>query len=101
MAGNCVAGFCEVPVPGAAAHPAAVDGKLDAYWREPPIVVVDSRRGDAVRDTMRESNAFNWDAFGIGVGVAFGSLLLLIMLGVAIVGFRLTRVGNGRSVETA
>ena len=101
MAGNCAAGYCLVPVPGAGTHSAAAYGNLDTYWRDRTKIVVINPTLGAVRDTAPLSNAFNWNAFGIGAGVAFGSMLLLTALGVSVVGFRVTRSGNARSVEAA
>lgn len=89
-AGKCAGGFCLVSVPGADTHPAAAYGKLDTYWRDPPQ--------DAT--TVAVSDAFDWSAFGIGAGLAFGSTVLLAGLGAG-VAFRVARGRTASPVETA
>jgi hypothetical protein len=100
---NCTAGYCLVSVPGVYAHPAVAYGKFDAYWRDVPEEAtigptVGATEGAAT--TISIDNAFDWGAFGIGAGVAFGSSLLLTGL-TGVVLFRVTRRRSAAPVGTA
>jgi hypothetical protein len=92
LAGNCVAGYCLVPVPGAETATAATRGLLDGYWNDAPDTASFGSIVGGSRETLlaRASRAFSWGDFGIGIGVAVGALLMLVAVACA-VGFRVSR----------
>jgi hypothetical protein len=101
QAGNCVYGYCVVSLPGADGSPAAAHGTLDSYWRDGPIIVQPNVASPGEAPAARESNAFVWSDFGVGIGVAFGSMLVLAALATGVLGFRVSRDRTTGQAEPA
>ena len=92
-AGTCADGYCFDAMSGADATGVVADGIIDDYWRgrqSGPTAtpsVIDSSLGASVRTTrtsLATSDAFDWGDFGIGIGVAFGSMLVLTSVGLGV-----------------
>jgi len=101
--------YCFVP---AEANAAAniTDGRVDDYWRDKPrraiaatsaidqSLVGSPRPAPAVRTA---ASTFDWGDFGIGVGAAGGSMLVLAGLGTGVLVFRLGHRRRTSAAETA
>lgn len=102
-AGTCTHGYCFVPVPGAGSTRAAARGGVDDYWLDPASVTT---RGSTAGEFLRTARAtpasdgFDWSAFGIGLGVAAASMVLLGAIGAGAAGLRISRRAT-HSLESA
>ena len=87
--GHCAYAWCFVETRGTTTH-----GIVDDYWRDRPQTTAGEPAGVVfvrAAPTPASSNVFDWSDFGIGLGVAFTTMLVLAGLGAGILGFRLSR----------